>query len=149
MAELIQDISSLYWWVSVVIVGILVNVLSDYITRVISNIMGKVSSVVITRNQEFAIEREETIQQMVVNRDQIKFRMLDAIYDRQRVNFHFIVGVLLLVFSEIVKDISIYFSYSILIISTAYMLSSFRLWARCIENKRLVTEARNQVNNSS
>ena len=44
MKELISNVSSIYWWISVVIVGILINIISYYLTRKLDTRLSNVSS---------------------------------------------------------------------------------------------------------
>jgi hypothetical protein len=43
MEKFLQDIVSTYWWVSVVIVGIIINIISAYIKPLLENRLGRVS----------------------------------------------------------------------------------------------------------
>ena len=67
MKELINDLSSLRWWVSVVIVGFLINIASDYarpwIDRVVSRFSESRRLALTERQKHF----EETVEEVLAN----------------------------------------------------------------------------------
>ncbi|HDM8235530.1 TPA: hypothetical protein P0E28_005019 [Vibrio campbellii] len=75
MTEFINDTGTIYWWLSVVVVGILVNVLSSYIKLPFDWVFGKISQKWRDRREKSQAERERKI---LLLRDDYELRVIYA-----------------------------------------------------------------------
>lgn len=87
MDEFAKTVASPYWWLSIVLVGILINLVSAYIKPVLDRAMSRVSLAWRTRNDQRRAEYERELNALVGNVElQRKYehlelrRVLDALF---------------------------------------------------------------------
>lgn len=86
--KLISDTSSAYWWFSVVIVGVLINVASAYLKPYLDVWYGKVSTKRRFKNEQAKAEFEEHAQALannplmiiVTGQDELRYRMYGVLF---------------------------------------------------------------------
>ena len=67
MKDLLNDLSSLRWWVSVVIVGLLINLASDYAKPWIDNVLSRFSESRRLALKERQKHFEEAVEEVIAN----------------------------------------------------------------------------------
>jgi hypothetical protein len=74
MDKFLKDVSSLYWWISVVVVGIIVGIVSNYLPLILSKLGIKLRGVWLERIDKSKRAREEEIRRIVDNPDELPFK---------------------------------------------------------------------------
>ena len=75
-----KDLQSLYWWLSVVVVGLIVNLFSQYGVPYISKLLSYYSESIRKKNKIAQEKREEQIQALVNDPDELHNIMLQVLF---------------------------------------------------------------------
>jgi hypothetical protein len=94
MDQLLRDVTSFYWWISVVLLGILLNLLSTYIKPIFDRMFSK-----IIKNKELAKQNGFKIDNLIISA-MLSDEKLLSIY-QYRSTIYLLRSVLYLVFSSI------------------------------------------------
>ena len=76
MDKFFQDITSLYWWIGIFLVGIMINIIANYLPKIIFKVFGNFSKLVRDKNENYKQDRESRIQRLVDNPERLSQRYL-------------------------------------------------------------------------
>lgn len=65
MGEFLKDVVSLHWWIGVVIVGLLINLISDYVKPRLDQILGSISERYAKRSDSLKKASKERVQRYI------------------------------------------------------------------------------------
>jgi hypothetical protein len=92
MREFLQDAATLNWWLGVVVVGILINVVSHVLIRITPKILGKFQHTWAERNEKAREKERELVEWLVSDRQaRLEYR-IDALADFLRAIFCLVGG---------------------------------------------------------
>ncbi len=69
MTEFVHDVTSFHWWLGVVLVGVLINLASDYLKPRADGILGSLSTWYATRTVERRLERQQRIDRYIKDKE--------------------------------------------------------------------------------
>jgi hypothetical protein len=104
MDSITQNLGSVNWWVGVVIVGILINLISAYLKKPADKFLSGFSNWWSTRTEKQRREREIRIQKMRVSPSEQILASLEMLHLRVRVNYWvllFLFCVVIVVFEDL------------------------------------------------
>src|SRR5258708_31110019 len=84
MDAFMKDVSSVNWWIGVVIVGILINLLSAYLKNPADKVLSGISKWWATRTEKQRKERNLRIQKLIDSPDEQIFALIEALHVRVR-----------------------------------------------------------------
>ena len=103
--QLITDLSSWYWWFSVVIIGILINIASAYIKPSIDRLYERMFSTMRLKDETKRLERLRKAEELAYNSEFIIFEGLAEMRERIGCIFIFVLGLGLNGLGHILKSV--------------------------------------------
>jgi hypothetical protein len=149
MNDFLQDISSLYWWLSVVVIGILVDIAARYIPDVLGKVSSRFRVMAIERNERVAKEREEKITFLMQHPDEIVDELIrargnNAIGDRQ-----FLLAVALMIIAEPSERKPDFLVIIFLAMAAFAFIRAIRIWHETSSDWDIAREARFRLRENS
>jgi len=84
MNEIIEQLSNISWWFTVVIAGIVVNILASYIKPSLERVAEKFSKKMLLLNKEKARKYDELITRLESDKEFAQIYAIDALFERTR-----------------------------------------------------------------
>jgi len=100
MNDLLAEMATLRWWIGVVLVGIIINIISRPIGKWSDSIFGLISKQYRARNEKAKQERDKYIEFLRKNPSEKYIITLEELRDRIRAITYFIFSLLLLALSD-------------------------------------------------
>lgn len=146
MDEIIQALSSPVWWFSVVIAGILINIISSYMKNSIDNSLSKVSGWWKVRNENVKKIHENNIEFISQSEHNIQMEVLRVISCRITAVLYIVLGIFVLTYRAMTYDTPPYESIleTVLALATVSILITlaFKKWFESNDIAKDVTSAR-------
>ena len=155
MADFINNLTSINWWIGVVIVGLVIHIAGTYLKSPIDRLVSSISTKYQTRSKAKKAEREKEIMNLVGNKhEQIlyvsktNFTLVISVIWHLFAMFFFIVGILLQGFGgHMIGKESLEFKILLCIIFTITALSMFRAtskYTKAIDERQILKEAKDR-----
>ena len=150
MNEFLANLNSLYWWISVVIVGILINLISSYLKSKLDNTLSNVSTwwrkrskaQSLKREQELNILRSNTHKQVILAFSEIRVRTICLLFFIFGFLFYaFVFALTLIPASNSDLHHSTILRISILATGSIFMLLGLLEWKSAVYKMSLLNEA--------
>ena len=151
MREFLNNLSSLSWWLGVVVVGVVINILSPYISKGLEKVLIKTSARYRKRIAERSEKRRKRITELKAN--QHKQIMLAFGEQRLRIRSleNFFGGVIWFIFSGISAVLGLSVENSgakllLFVVSAVILLYGLSLFILAAKDSRKVIDVRNILN---
>lgn len=109
MQKFLTDISSIYWWIGVVLVGIVINLFSSYLKNKIDSFMGKISELYAIENERKKELYAGAVRAMIDNPQLMNAVLFYGLSDRINATHFFIYSLLLSVIGYNIGNDSTFF----------------------------------------
>jgi hypothetical protein len=149
MADFINNLTSISWWIGVVIVGILLNLAAMYLKSPIDKWLSSISTKYQTRSKAKKAEREVTIKNLVGNKHEQILFAFRAIFISVGAGFMTITGygILIIYFAYMIlhspKGLAVFFVLSVPIAGLV-ILVGFISFSKAMDDWQILMEARNR-----
>ncbi|WP_396194084.1 hypothetical protein [Flavobacterium sp.] len=101
MDDFFKEMTTLKWWISVALVGVILNIFSSYLKKIIDNFFGKISNRVKQRNLKRDHERNELIKYLKSNPNERYVLGLEELRCRIRSVTFILLSFMMTFFSEL------------------------------------------------
>ena len=122
MDKFFQDISSLYWWISVVVVGILINIFGNYLPKLLSKVSTRSRNYWIERSEKRKKEYEDYVQLLESDIEERYITSMEILEDSVTSMMGYAIGGLFISRSEIVSQLM-----GAILIIASFWRNQFRL----------------------
>lgn len=95
MEDIVKELSTPVWWVTVVFAGILINVLAAFMLKRLEGILSKISSTFRDKSEQRRAERDQRIEHLRNDQRAIYLASLDEIRHRLRATQSLVLGMFL------------------------------------------------------
>ena len=155
MKNWVKNINSIDWWIGIVVVGIIINLLAAYLKLPIDRILSVVSKWWATRTEIKSKERDERIDRLSSSNKEQLFALVQALHVRVRSIMMIILGFIFMFTSLAIKlykytegnweDYLI--SVPVYIVSLIFIMAGLRDYLEVIGSRNEIYEARNRLPN--
>ncbi|HEX9928943.1 MAG TPA: hypothetical protein VGB02_10455 [Pyrinomonadaceae bacterium] len=150
MGEFLSNISTIYWWVSVVVVGILLNVFSAYIRDALDWIFSRLSKWWSVRTETKRAERQKQLKLLFNDKEAQDEMIREEFRDRLNAIKIFIFSIMCILIGCYIDfrlqqqySLSLMIaSYSFFIFSLILLFTDFSLWSKAVDQDLMVYEVK-------
>jgi hypothetical protein len=154
MDELIKNVTSIAWWIGVVLVGIVLNLVSAYLQPRLDRFLSFVSSTWRLRSEKKREQWQRRLAEVRQSPDEQLFVLAEEMRCRLRAMFYFAVALLLLVFSFWIQTLTVaylalgekmpygWFGKINHVASLIMVFVSFFEWSSAERHRALIAEVR-------
>jgi hypothetical protein len=144
MSEFIKALTSPAWWISVVVVGILINLASAYVKHFLDKRLAKGSTWWRNRTEKQVAERRTLIETLKSSEHEQLLASLDDIRYRSRALYMMLFGVFMMALYQWIHPDVPFVTVQIVILFTAsvHFFASFLLFWKAMTLKQTLNEAR-------
>jgi len=142
-----QNLNSLDWWIGVVAVGIVINLVSAYLKGPCDRLLSAVSKRWATRTEAQRKARDERIARLRASRDEQTFALIQALHVRVRSVMMILLGWVLMVTSLLLQkepptEHMTLVRLILMLASLLPMMLGFRDWSDVMRRRNEIYEAR-------
>jgi hypothetical protein len=101
--DISKNLTSLDWWLGVVVVSIVLNLFSAYLKVPLDGFLSRVSKWWDTRNEKARQERDSRIAKLKQSKDEQTFAAIQSLHEFASASMYFLGGLLFLAISELTK----------------------------------------------
>jgi hypothetical protein len=149
MQDFINNLSSPYWWISIVVVGLILNIISAYFRDAIDTVLSRMSTWWSKRSDKRKNKREDQITSLIGDKDAQHIVTISEFRNRIRALYYLILGMSLITVSQFItliqpdpgmRDATVKLSS---LVSGSFIISiSLSYFLKAVNEMGLVSEAR-------
>lgn len=145
MDKIIENFSSLQWWIGVVIVGIVINLFSSYFKKGIDDFFSFISNKWKNRSKIKKEKHEMEIQYLIQNPNELSFLGIKELRLRIRSATNIILALMGLVLSQMVEGLGSFVVKSIMVLSVITLFIGLSDHTDAMGVNKLVNAVRKRI----
>jgi hypothetical protein len=146
MKVFLENFQSIQWWISVVLVGIVINLAAAYLKPGLDVLIGRISVRWVARTEKLASARRLRIQKLKNDINEQQFAATEAVYLSVRALIYYVASVIILGMSFWGKAKGMKFESGVILLFFIYVfMVGFRYNRMGLSKRRELFEARDSV----